>query len=204
MILSPFLIIVIHFIVAYSFGHLIGKWAFIPMMLICWFLWLFFIIKFGKSASVKAWLNKPSGTIWWGLLAILVGLIPLPIFIIHSDTLSDWTIWVPWIIIALINPWIEEFYWRGLLLDYSNSWASWKAVLYSSFLFAINHLAFGVNSEVNSGYDTVIATFIMGIVWGFVYLKTKSLTWTVISHFMVDFFNLSAAAFMDTFDKGSW
>lgn len=203
-ILSPFIIIIANLLAAYAFGQVIGKWAFVPMILICWSLWLFFIVKYGGTESINQWLKKPEGKFGWALLAILVGLIPLPIFLLHSDTLSHWTIWLPWITIALINPWIEEFYWRGLLLDYTSSWSNWTAVSYASILFAVNHIAFGINSQVNSGYDAVIATLIMGVVWSIVYLKTKSLRWTIFSHIMVDFFNLSAAAFMDMYDKGAW
>jgi len=203
-ILSPFLIIAVNFGIAYTFGQLIGKWAFIPMVSIGWILWLFFILKFGGTKSAKNWLKKPKGKIWWAFLAILIGLIPLPLFIFHSDTLSEWIIWLPWIILALINPWIEEFYWRGLLLDYTKNWSNWKSVFYSSFLFAINHAAFGINSELNSGFEIVISTLIMGIVWGFVYKKTKSLRWTIFAHFLVDFLGLSAPAFLDLWEKGTW
>lgn len=203
-ILSPILVIIVNLCVAVIFGQIIGKWAFIPMMLIGWFLWTALILKFGGVHSVKKWLQKPSGKVGWSVLAVFMGLIPLPIFLLHSDSLARWTVWLPWIVLALVNPWIEEFYWRGLLLDYTRSWAKWSAVLYTSAFFAINHLAFGINSEINSGYDVLISTFIMGIVWAWVYLKTNSLRWAVFSHFMVDFFNLSAAAFLDLFEKGSW
>jgi membrane protease YdiL (CAAX protease family) len=203
-LLSPFLIIGVNLGTAYLFGQIIGKWAFIPMILLGWMLWLFFIFRYGGKASINNWLKKPRGKFWWTILAVFIGLIPLPLFIFHSDTLSNWTIWLPWIILALINPWIEEFYWRGLLLDTTRNWSNWNAVLYSSILFAVNHAAFGINSDINSGYDVVISTLIMGIVWGFIYLKTKSLRWVIFSHFMVDFFNLSAAAFMDLWDKGTW
>jgi membrane protease YdiL (CAAX protease family) len=203
-ILSPFLIISVNFGIAYVFGHLIGKWAFIPMISTGWILWLFFILKFGGTDSIKKWVSKPSRKKWWALLAVLVGLVPLPLFIFHSNTLSDWTIWLPWITLALINPWIEEFYWRGLLLDFTNNWSNWTSVLYSSFLFAINHAAFGINSELNSGFEIVLSTLIMGIVWGFVYKKTRSLRWTIFAHFLVDFFGLSAPAFLDLWTKGSW
>jgi len=203
-ILSPFLIIGVNFGIAYFFGQLIGKWAFIPMISIGWILWLLFILKFGGTGSIKKWVSKPSKMKWWALLAVLVGLVPLPLFIFHSNTLSDWTIWLPWITLALINPWIEEFYWRGLLLDFTNNWSNWTSVLYSSFLFAINHAAFGINSELNSGFEIVLSTLIMGIVWGFVYKKTRSLRWTIFAHFLVDFFGLSAPAFLDLWTKGSW
>lgn len=203
-ILSPFLIIIVNLVVAYVFGQIIGKWAFIPMVTIGWILWLFFILKFGGKESIKNWIKKPTGKFWWAILAILIGLIPLPLFIFYSNTLSGWTIWLPWITLALINPWIEEFYWRGLLLDFTKTWSNWTSVLYSSILFAINHIAFGINSELNSGFEIVISTLIMGVVWGFVYKKTHSLRWTIFAHFLVDFFGLSAPAFLDLWEKGGW
>lgn len=47
-----------------------------------------------------------------------------------------------------------------------SKWSDWSAVLYSSFLFSINHIAFGINSEINSGYDVVIATLILWELFG--------------------------------------
>tara|TARA_R110000744_G_scaffold92118_2_gene178555 strand:+ start:12825 stop:13463 length:639 start_codon:yes stop_codon:yes gene_type:complete len=203
-IASPFIIIAANFALAYAFGQIIGKWAFIPMILLGWVLWLFFIFKYGGKESVKKWVRKPTGSFGWNILAIIVGLIPLPLFLLHYDLLNHWTIWLPWILLALINPWIEEFYWRGLLLDYTKSWSNWTSVLFVSILFALNHAAFGINSEVNSGLELVISTFIMGIVWAWVYKKTNSIRWAIFSHFLVDFLGVSAAAFLDLYQKGSW
>lgn len=203
-IASPFLIIASNFGVAYVFGHLIGKWAFIPMILVGWVLWLFFIITYGGTVSIKNWLRKSSGSFGWNILAVLVGLIPLPLFLLHYELLDHWTIWLPWILLALINPWIEEFYWRGLLLDYTKNWSNWASILFVSILFAVNHAAFGINSEVNSGFELVISTLIMGVVWALVYKKTKSIRWVLFSHFLVDFLGVSTAAFLDLYEKGNW
>ena len=203
-VLSPYLIIGVNFAVAYFFGQYIGKWAFVPMILIGWILWLFFVIKFGGTESIKNWLKKSKGKLGWGILAVFIGLLPLPLFILHAGTLANWQIWVPWIILALMNPWIEEFYWRGLLLDYTNTWSNWASILYTSILFAINHAAFGINSKLNSGLEIVLSTLIMGIVWAIVYKKTKSLRWIIFAHFLVDFLGLSAAAFLDLWEKGTW
>ena len=203
-LLSPILIIGIHHIVAYGSGQVIGKWAFVPMLITCWLLWMYFVLRYGGGASIQRWLQPPKRTGWWIVLALFVGILPLPVFLFHHDALASWTIWLPWLVIALINPWIEEFYWRGLLLDYTKHWPAWTAVLYSSGLFALNHFAFGINSQVNSGYDVVVATFIMGVAWAIIYLKTKSLRWTIFSHILVDLLNLSAAGFLDVYDKGSW
>lgn len=203
-LLSPFLIITVNFGVAFAFQDTLGSWAFAPMILIGWALWLFFILKFGGKESIKQWLKKPKGKWGWSILAILVGLIPLPLFLFHSDTLTNWTIWLPWITLALINPWIEEFYWRGLLLNYTKDWLNWLAVLYSSALFALNHAAFGINSELNSGFEIVVSTFIMGMVWAWVYKKTQSLRWVIFAHFLVNFLGLSVPAFLDMWEKGGW
>lgn len=203
-IASPFLIIAANFGLAYTFGQIIGKWAFIPMILVGWLLWLFFIFKYGGVESIKKWLRKPSGSFGWNILAVMVGLIPLPLFLLHYELLDNWTIWLPWILLALINPWIEEFYWRGLLLDYTKNWPNWTSILFVSILFSLNHAAFGINSEVNSGFELVISTLIMGVVWALVYRKTKSIRWAVLSHFLVDFLGVSTAAFLDLYVKGSW
>ncbi|WP_271783434.1 CPBP family intramembrane glutamic endopeptidase [Aquimarina algiphila] len=203
-LVSPFLIIAINFAVAYSFGQLIGKWAFIPIILIEWCLFLYVIFRYAEKESIKKWMIKSRGAIGWNILALFIGLLPLPLFVLHYDTLSSWQVWIPWILLALINPWIEEFYWRGLLLDYTKRWPNALAILFTSFVFAINHAVFGVNSELNSGLTIVISTFIMGLIWGIVYKKTGSLRWVILAHFLVDFFSLSAASFFDLYEKGRW
>ncbi|MEO1254971.1 MAG: CPBP family intramembrane glutamic endopeptidase [Bacteroidota bacterium] len=203
-LLSPFITIIVNFLAAYLFGNLIGKWAFIPMILIGWGLWLFYVLKYSENNFIRKWLTKPQGSFGWGILALSVGLLPLPLFIFHRDTLSEWYVWLPWIILALINPWIEEFYWRGLLLNYLRDWKRWQSVLFTAIVFAVNHAAFGVNSQLNSGFEVVSSTFIMGVVWAIVYYKTQSLRWVIFSHFLVDFLSLSAPAFLDLFEKNGF
>lgn len=203
-LISPFLIITINFAVAYLFGEFIGKWAFIPIILIEWLLFLYFIIRYTESETRNKWLNKPKGSFGWNFFALFIGLLPLPLFLMHYETLETWQVWLPWILLALINPWLEELYWRGLLLEYTKNWSNWTAIIYTSTVFALNHAVFGVNSELNSGLTIIISTFIMGLVWGLVYKKTTSLRWIIVAHFLVDFFNLSAASFLDLYEKGNW
>ena len=199
---SPFLILLVNFIVAFIFGKIIGKWAFIPIILIEWCLFMFFVLKFGGVSSIKTWLQKSSGSVGWSVLAVLMGVITLPLFLMHYELLAGWQIWLPWILLALINPWIEEFYWRGLLMDYTSGWSGWQSILFTSSVFALNHTVFGVNSEVNSGFTIVISTFIMGLVWGLVFKKAGSLRWVIFAHFLVDFFSLSVPSFLDLFKVG--
>ena len=201
---SPFLIIAINFGIAFLFGNIIGEWAFIPIILIEWCFFLFFILKYTEKETRKKWLQKSKGSFIWNILALFIGLLPLPLFLLHYETLGIWKVWLPWLLLALINPWLEEFYWRGLLLDYVNEWSNWIAIIFTSLVFALNHSVFGVNSELNSGITVIISTFIMGIIWGLVYKKTDSLRWIILAHFLVDFFNLSAASFLDLYEKGNW
>tara|TARA_B100001063_G_scaffold229336_1_gene241459 strand:+ start:336 stop:974 length:639 start_codon:yes stop_codon:yes gene_type:complete len=203
-LISPFLIIAINFGIAFLFGNIIGKWAFIPIILIEWCLFLFFILRYTEKETRKKWLQKSKGSFGWNILALFIGILPLPLFLMHYETLGIWQVWLPWILLALINPWLEEFYWRGLLLDYTKDWSNWIAIIFTSSVFALNHAVFGVNSELNSGFTVMISTFIMGIIWGLVYKKTNSLRWIILAHFLVDFFNLSAASFLDLYEKGNW
>ncbi|WP_299779162.1 CPBP family intramembrane glutamic endopeptidase [uncultured Formosa sp.] len=203
-IVSPFFIIGINFGIAHLFGNIIGKWVFIPIILIEWCLFLFFILRFTEIEERKKWLLKAKGPIGWTILAVCIGLLPLPLFLTHYNTLSVWSVWLPWILIALINPWLEEFYWRGLLLDYTRSWNKWTGIIYTSLFFALNHAIFGIHSELNSGITIIIATFVMGLIWGLVYKKTDSLKWIIFAHFLVDILNLSAASFLDLYEKGNW
>ncbi|MEM8892473.1 MAG: CPBP family intramembrane glutamic endopeptidase [Bacteroidota bacterium] len=203
-LLSPMLIMVVNIVVALVFGDIIGKWAFIPIILIEWGLFLFFIARYKEKDSINQWLKKAEGSWGWNVLAVLIGLIPLGLFIAHWQTLSPWTVWLPWIILALINPWLEEFYWRGLLSDYTSNWPTWGSILFTTAFFSANHAVFGINSELNSGPEIIVSTFIMGLIWAIVYFKTKSLRWCIFSHFLVDFLNLSAAAFLDLFPKTAW
>ncbi|OYD43545.1 CPBP family intramembrane glutamic endopeptidase [Sphingobacterium cellulitidis] len=196
---SPFVIIIVNIFTALIFGKLIGKWSFIPLIIIEWFLFLFFILKFGDRSSIKNWLKKGNTNWLWIIVTLFVGLIPIPIFIKHYHLLQDWTIFIPWLLLALINPWLEEFYWRGFLTDATKNWNSILSILFSSIVFAGNHFVFGINSEIFRGSAVVISTLIMGIVWAITYKKTNSLRWVILSHFLVDFFNLSAPAFLDLF-----
>jgi len=201
---SPLIIIVINITTAIIAGKIVGKWAFIPIILIEWVLFAYFIFLQKDPKEIKKWLKKSIrkySWIWIGL-TIFIGLLPLPIFIKYYYLLYDITVFLPWIILALVNPFLEEFYWRGVLLDQTKNWMPIISVLYSSLLFSANHAVFGINSELFRGSEVLISTLIMGIIWAITYKRTNSLRWVIISHFLVDFLNLSSAAFLDLYKAG--
>lgn len=66
---------------AIIFGKFLGKWAFIPVILIEWCLFVFFIQKYSGKTTIQTWLRKPIKNWGWTILTIMVGLTPLPIFL---------------------------------------------------------------------------------------------------------------------------
>ncbi|MFT6204897.1 MAG: hypothetical protein ACJAZY_003568 [Spirosomataceae bacterium] len=85
---SPFIIITINVTVALTAGSIIGKWAFVPIILFEWLLFVYFIIKYGKSDSTKRWLQLTSRKWFWKVAAILMGFITLPLFLLHYELLA--------------------------------------------------------------------------------------------------------------------
>jgi membrane protease YdiL (CAAX protease family) len=105
-------------------------------------------LRYTERESRKKWFQKSKGSIGWNILALFVGILPLPLFLMHYETLEIWHVCLPWVLLALINPWLEELYWRGLLLDYTTNWPNWIAIILTSLNFALNHAVFGVNSAL--------------------------------------------------------
>ncbi len=92
---------------------------------------------------------------------------------------------------AAIALW-EEFLCRGIIL--TNMLKKWgnskrglaKAVILSAFIFGGAHIITGVNGNwTNTGIQIVYASF-MGLLFGAIYIKTKSLASTVVLHFILN------------------
>ncbi|MEN0006740.1 MAG: CPBP family intramembrane glutamic endopeptidase [Bacteroidota bacterium] len=203
LLLSPFIMVLSGHLVARITSSFMGKWAFIPVMLNLWLVAIFFTYLADGSNRIKDWLKPVKGKIGWKVMVMVVGLLPLPLFIMHWELLKPIEILVPYLLIAFINPFVEEFYWRGTLMDTASDWPKWGIILYSTFFFALNHpMSLGVFSNLNSGFSVFTSTFIMGIIWGVGYHKIGSLRWIIFSHFLVDTFNMSVPAFLDLFESG--
>lgn len=199
-IFSPFIIVALGFFIAKLAGAFLGIWVWIPITLSLWSVFAITIIWSGGRPSIRRWLSKAENPASWAVLALAIGLIPLPLFLQNRQLFtSPWLI-LAWFIFALINAPLEEFYWRGALTDHTANWPDWFSVVYSSFFFAINHpLSYGVYSLANRHPITTVSTFVMGITWAITYRKTQSLRWIILAHFLVDLFNLSILAFLNIY-----
>lgn len=198
-IIYPFLIIIFGALVGYIGSFLFNEWVFIPLAILYWAATFLLSLKELGKNGIKALFQKPVGKIGWLLLSLFVGLIPLPIMLMNLELLQNPPVISLWLLFALINPWFEEIFWRGMLLQrlpFGNAGNS----AYSTLLFVLSHpLMWGIFSIANRSWMTWVSLIIMGVVWAIVFIKTKSLRWCLISHWMVDIFNLSVFVFLNLY-----
>jgi uncharacterized protein len=200
LLLSPWLVVAVAHVTARLAGGVWGVWAWVPALLLFWSLLAALIIWSCRERPTRQWLQPSQGSWRWALLALVVALIPLPLLLLNWPLLGSATVFLLWLAFGFLNPWFEEAYWRGALLDASSHWPTWAAVLYSSALFAASHpLIWGVNSIANGTIEVVVSTFIMGVAWSIIYKKTRSLRWAIASHALVDWFGLSIPVFLNLY-----
>ncbi|MBN1250669.1 MAG: CPBP family intramembrane metalloprotease [Bacteroidales bacterium] len=196
----PLGIILLGVIVGRVFFIIMKNWAWIPIVLFYWTaisLVLYFDYKKNRKKPIdyfKAYKFKISALI----LSLLVGLIPLPILLKYYHLFDTNYLIILWLLVAIINPFFEEIFWRGYMLDISPKIPFWIKAIVSSLLFAVAHpLTWGIFSQNMLTVEMLISVFIMGIVWSFVYKKSKSLFLPYFSHLLVDLFNCSVLAFLN-------
>ena len=104
LIASPLVIIGIgHVASRVAFGAL-GPWGWVPAVLVYWGL-LGAAIALGREpGAVRRWTGRARGGRGWTLLALLAGLIPMPILLQNLHLLADPVILVCWLLFDLINP----------------------------------------------------------------------------------------------------
>ena len=200
MLLSPFAVIALGHATARLAGPAFGAWAWVPVTLVLWTCFAACIAFGAGRDSARRWLRTPGGGLRWLAIALALGLIPLPILLSNFALLDSPLLVLLWLAFAAINPFFEEGYWRGVLLDRTSSWPGWASVLFASSLFALNHpLSFGVVSLANAHPATLVTTFIMGIGWAVVYRRTGSLRWPILAHVVTDLCNLAVLAMMNIY-----
>src|SRR5215510_1082880 len=117
-IVSPIERIIVCSISAVLLLPVFGKWVFIPVFVIYWGISFLITLKFAGLAAIKNWLQKPTGKMGWLILSVIVGFIPFQILLtnLHIITLPLILLSIPFV---LLNPFFEELYWRGFVLDFT-------------------------------------------------------------------------------------
>jgi membrane protease YdiL (CAAX protease family) len=130
------------------------------------------------------------------VLGILIpALLPFPVFLFNLRVVSAGFLWAI-VLFAAVNPYFEETFWRGLmdLLPVGPR----LRVCCSGILFSFSHfILWGAYwlSKPRILVPTLITTFFMGLCWMWLYQRTRTLLYPILSHALVDVFNLSVAVF---------
>ncbi len=193
-VISPIFIIIICQLIPFIWGKNLGTHIFIPILLTYWFLLAALTLFYGRK-SIKKWLETPKGHWIWAILLILLGLANLPFFLLNLGVLGKASLLIPHILFFLINPWLEEFYWRGLLIDNTTNWPPWIANLYSTIFFTVYHTSYAWYAELFRGIPFYTFILISSVIMILSYQKTKSLWWGIICHILTNIFTLSIPVF---------
>ena len=182
-IFSVFLLLII--------GHLLAKylsdkqtaWIYITGF---YAVWLIISLIFLVSIQDLKKMFPVSKNWQWNLLFVPIIALVVYFIFIPNLKLFKWDHWLLLnVIICLVNPFLEEIYWRGLVSKISN--VPLKSFLFSSLGFAASHsLIFGIISPGVAGLIGFAGSFLVGSLFWFCYFKTKSLRGCIISHFLID------------------
>jgi len=97
--------------------------------------------------------------------------------------------------LAVVNASLEECFWRGVYVHYFSS--PLTAWLFPAVGFAIWHFApLSVLPYKRGSVFFVLSSFFLGLCWGFVAFKTKSIGWNIVSHILVDFSGFGALLYL--------
>ena len=194
----PIVIATCHLVAIWSSSQF-GKWAWVPLQTAYWALLALICWGSGQlSALVSAYARRTTRG-WW-VINVVVGLIPLPILLRNTSLLRMKSLVVYWLVIAVLNPFVEEAYWRGLLGSLTAHWAAVLSLAYTSLFFALAHpLLWGVFSVGNRSWQTIAALIVMGAVWAGTFRRTRSLQAVTLSHCLVDVGNMTVWVFMNLY-----
>lgn len=197
---APTILIAIGTLVALLFNSFIGSMSWIILVFVYWSGILVIVYRDSKETgrTIKGYFRFQNFKWYLIVIALIVGLMPLPIFLISYKLFTTPFLIISWILVALINPFFEELFWRGYMLEKGEDIRFGVKALISTLLFTLSHPAmWGIFSKPMLTKELIISVFIMGLVWAFIYKKSKSLVLPYFSHLLVDVFNCSVLAFVN-------
>ncbi len=191
-ILSPVGLIVACHLVQRAAGGALGVWAWVPTMTVFWATIAGLIAWARGRQALGRWLQAPQGGWIWSVVAAAVGLVSVREFLADWHVLESPTVFSFWLGFGLINPWFEESYWRGLLIDATATWPGGLGLVYSTVLFALSRpLIWGVHSLAFRHPAALVGLAFVGAVWSVAYHRTGTLRWTIAGHALANLLGLS-------------
>ncbi|HHU53164.1 MAG TPA: CPBP family intramembrane metalloprotease [Clostridiaceae bacterium] len=195
---APPMIILLGFLVAQTANTVIGAWSFIPLALVYWFS-IIYVVKPDKASFFDV-MKKSTGSLVWRLIAYIPAMFTLVAFVMGLQMIKITPLLtILSVIFILINPVMEEMFWRAWLLP-RLPWGQVANIAYSTLLFTLSHYCmWGVFSVTIRSSMMLMPLIIMAILWSVSFLKSGSLRHCVIAHALVDTFNLSVWVFLNLF-----
>lgn len=190
LLLSPIAIILLLRWAAMLLSGNPSNWVWVPFVLLYWLVMA--VIMKVAPLSLTGIFSKSSVPWYWALIAIVMGMGGI------SYLFENWEYYtVPQYVLAglvfsLVNPVMEETYWRKLFIDrYPQQ--RYLVVLCVSAAFALMHyFSLGIISSPNREPIILPITFVAGLLWSVVYIRTKTLRYVILSHLLMDVFGFSA------------
>jgi membrane protease YdiL (CAAX protease family) len=197
-ILSPLGLVATCHLVERAAGPTLGVWAWVPAMMVFWATIAALILWTAGRHALGCWLQPPQGGWAWSVLAVAVGLLSLREFLADWHVLESATVFSLWLAFGLLNPWFEESYWRGLLIDATAGWVAGLGVVYSTLLFALSHpLIWGVHSVALRHPAVLVGLVLVGAVWSVAYRRTGSLRYAIAGHALANLLGLSVPTLLN-------
>lgn len=195
---SPAVLIAVGHVAERVSGRFLGAWAWAPTILVFWAVIAGLIAWGGGERPWKRWLAPPSGSWFWSILAVAMGLLSLREILAGWRTLESPLVLACWLVFGLVNPWLEEGYWRGLLVEATQGWPFGLGIVYSSAAFALSHpLVWGVHSAALAKPAALVGLVLVGLVWSVAYARTGSLRFTIAGHMCANLLGLAVPVMLN-------
>lgn len=206
-LLSPLAVIAVGHFAARSTGHWIMDLAWLPAQAAYWAMLAGLVaLAPGGFGRLRGWFQPSTGGWGWRLLSLITVLpvVAVTVMMARSFGIRDLPQLSGWLLLVLLNPLLEEAYWRGAIMSAAPAWPRWRIALYAAFWFAASHpLIVGVNIAVVGGWGGFAGTFFHGIIWAVVFWRTGSLRWPLFSHFLANAFSMAIVLGIIQFPVGT-
>lgn len=157
----------------------------VPIVYLTFFIPVLIVFYYSDLDSFQTGIKKkglyllPIAIILGAILGFVEYNILAPERIVNEFTFEN--IFIGIVNIAIITGFVEEFMFRGLIQNFSKNIFKRGYILYTNIIFATMHLVWG-------SYMEIVFVFFIGILFSFIYLKTKNLIIVSTIHASINFF----------------
>ncbi|WP_026497787.1 CPBP family intramembrane glutamic endopeptidase [Butyrivibrio sp. WCD2001] len=128
------------------------------------------------------------GSLIGQILAVIMGSITgQDMTDVLSSTLTNMSLPMVFLLSVVLAPIFEEIMFRYAVIGYCRRYGEWNAIIISAFIFGLIH----------TNVFQFFYAFALGIVFGYVYIYTRKLIYTIIMHCTFNFFGAFVPMLID-------